>query len=131
MFLKSSNLNNPLVALFWLCLLSPASAQSDEVQYFQRGIDFWHDSVPDPKAKPAGAPPSSSPPLVGKQSPTQDAAAGDQTKGGSLSGGAFPWHQYLDPKNKEFFKEGDYTPPEPFMEIVRNPTDANLKRWFD
>ncbi|MGK5083098.1 hypothetical protein WDW37_07305 [Bdellovibrionota bacterium FG-1] len=44
--------------------------------------------------------------------------------------GAFPWHQYLDPKNKEFFREGDYTPPEPFMEIVRNPTDANLKMWF-
>jgi glutaredoxin len=45
-------------------------------------------------------------------------------------GSAFPWHQYLDPKNKEFFKEGDYTPPEPFMELVRNPSDQNLKMWF-
>ncbi|MBS1983558.1 MAG: hypothetical protein JST16_05240 [Bdellovibrionales bacterium] len=43
---------------------------------------------------------------------------------------AFPWKKYLDPKNKEFFREGDYTPPEPFMEIVRNPSDENLKLWF-
>jgi glutaredoxin len=131
MFPKSSNLNRPLAVLLGICLWSLASAQADEVQYFNHGIDFWHDSVPDPKAKPAGVSPPPSPSVLGKQTPTQDAAAGDQTKGGSLSGGAFPWHQYLDPKNKEFFKEGDYTPPEPFMEIVRNPTDANLKMWFD
>jgi hypothetical protein len=43
---------------------------------------------------------------------------------------AFSWKKYLDPRNKEFFREGDYTPPEPFMEIVRNPSDENLKLWF-
>jgi len=43
---------------------------------------------------------------------------------------AFPWKKYLDPKNEEFFKEGDYTPPAPFMEIARNPSDDNIANWF-
>ena len=42
----------------------------------------------------------------------------------------FPWKKYLDPKNDEFFKEGDYTPPAPFMEIARNPSDENVANWF-
>ncbi|MEK7692177.1 MAG: hypothetical protein AAB425_14270, partial [Bdellovibrionota bacterium] len=44
--------------------------------------------------------------------------------------GKFPWHKYLDPKNDEFFKEGDYTPPAPFVEIARNPSEENIKNWF-
>ncbi|MGK5087099.1 hypothetical protein WDW86_06040 [Bdellovibrionota bacterium FG-2] len=55
---------------------------------------------------------------------------GIDASGGTKEPGTFNWNQYLDPKNKEFFKEGDYTPPEAFMEIVRNPTDENLKLWF-
>ena len=43
---------------------------------------------------------------------------------------AFPWQKYLDPKNDEFFKEGDYSPPAPFMEIARNPSDSNIENWF-
>ena len=43
---------------------------------------------------------------------------------------SFPWKKYMDPKNEEFFKEGDYTPPAPFMEIARNPTDENIENWF-
>ena len=42
----------------------------------------------------------------------------------------FPWKKYLDPKNEEFFKEGDYTPPAPFMEIARNPSDDNIANWY-
>ena len=42
----------------------------------------------------------------------------------------FDWKPYLDPSNKEFFREGDYTPPEPFMELARDPSDENLKNWF-
>ncbi|MGE0526401.1 MAG: conjugal transfer protein TraF, partial [Bdellovibrionales bacterium] len=51
--------------------------------------------------------------------------------GETLEVNTFPWKTYLDPKNKEFFKEGDYTPPEPFMEIARNPTDENIQNWFE
>ena len=28
------------------------------------------------------------------------------------------------------FKEGDYTPPKPFMELARDPSDQNIKNWF-
>ena len=42
----------------------------------------------------------------------------------------FPWKKYLDPKNDDFFKEGDYTPPAPFMEIARNPSDENIENWY-
>lgn len=43
---------------------------------------------------------------------------------------SFDWSKYLDPKNDEFFKEGDYQPPKPFMELARNPTDTNISNWI-
>jgi len=43
---------------------------------------------------------------------------------------SFKWSKYLDPKNDEFFKEGNYTPPRPFMELARNPTDTNISNWM-
>lgn len=42
----------------------------------------------------------------------------------------FGWDKYLNPNHDEFFKEGDYTPPAPFIEIARNPTDENIQNWF-
>ena len=89
------------------CLLLVALGQSvagaEELSYFDSKIDFW------------GEKPNSTPLLtISKTKKTE-----------------FPWKTYLDPKNKEFFKEGDYTPPEPFMEIARNPSDDNIKQWFE
>ena len=130
MFVKCSNLNSRSahlngVRIAFLLGLIPASSWASDFQFFGKGIDYWHLGTPDPKIEAVA-------PVKGAPSAwLTDAAAGDKTKGGALSGGAFPWHQYLDPKNKEFFKEGDYTPPEPFMELVRNPSDYNLKMWFD
>lgn len=92
------------------------SAASSDFQYFGAEIDYWHEkkTQPNPVTSVTKAPePVKNPPIA------------------SHSEGSFPWQTYMDPKNKEFFKEGDYTPPEPFMEIVRNPSDANLKLWFD
>ena len=28
------------------------------------------------------------------------------------------------------FSKGEHTPPEPFMEVARNPTNQNLRMWF-
>ena len=42
----------------------------------------------------------------------------------------FSWEPYLDPKNNEFFREGDYLPPAPLMEIARDPSDKNIEKWF-
>lgn len=44
----------------------------------------------------------------------------------------FDWNKYLDEKNDEFFKEGDYTPPAPFLEAMRRPTKQNIllfEKW--
>ena len=92
--------------MFFLQIVSFSAGASD-LKYFDSKIDFWGDQVMTNKG--AGL----TPPLVGRAE------------------GKFPWTTYLDPKNKEFFKEGDYTPPEPFMEIARNPTDENIKSWFE
>ncbi|MBX3041373.1 MAG: conjugal transfer protein TraF [Bdellovibrionaceae bacterium] len=91
-----------------LILIFPFTALGGELSYFDSKIDFWGN-----KKTVVGQPPKS--PLPGEAS----------------GGGKFPWKTYLDPRNKEFFKEGDYTPPEPFMEIARNPSDENIKNWFE
>ncbi len=99
-----------LSRLFALVILvAPLASEGRELQYFESKIDYWGD-----KESPVKAPKPESPIGV------------EQTEKGK-----FPWKTYLDPKNKEFFKEGDYTPPEPFMEIARNPSDENIKNWFE
>lgn len=97
-----------IVNLIFILIFSSSVFAEDKLQYFESKIDFWGDKKID-SAKPA--------PIV------------DSSR--KEDGGKFPWKTYLDPKNKEFFKEGDYTPPEPFMEVARNPTDENIKQWFE
>lgn len=38
----------------------------------------------------------------------------------------FNWNLYLNEDNDEFFKEGNYIPPAPFMEAMRKPTRRNI-----
>lgn len=73
-----------------------------DFQYFNKGLDYWGES----------------------KATAKEVVAKEQKKE------AFPWDKYLDPGNKEFFKEGDYVPPEPFLELIRNPSDYNIKMWF-
>lgn len=42
----------------------------------------------------------------------------------------FDWKKHLDEKNDEFFREGEYIPPAPFMEVARNPSDENVRLWM-
>ena len=88
-------------------VLVGSAAEGKELSYFESKIDYWNES--------AIAPEKSVTPAIVESSEKS----------------AFPWKAYLDPKNKEFFKEGDYTPPEPFMEIARDPSDENIKNWFE
>jgi thiol-disulfide isomerase/thioredoxin len=98
--------------LVFLTLVFMHKAGADEIT-FQSPIDYWgenHNPKPDSvtlKSK------------IDKGHPDP-----------STNKSSFEWDKYINPQNKDFFKEGDYTPPEPFMEIVRNPTDDNLKLWF-
>ncbi|MGE0631482.1 MAG: hypothetical protein AB7O96_03680 [Pseudobdellovibrionaceae bacterium] len=90
-----------------MALLFAQTTLASELEYFNSGIDFW-----------------------GTQSPPQKPNVQPENRI-SDEKNTFPWKTYLDPKNKEFFKEGDYTPPEPFMEVAKNPSDENLKNWFE
>lgn len=98
---------NSLIFLIFFSTVSTAG----ELQYFESKIDYWGDK------KEVHSRSSAVPSIIKKSE--------------SKSDGKFPWKTYLDPKNKEFFKEGDYTPPEPFMEIARDPSDDNIKNWFE
>ena len=86
-----------------MLLLLVSVARAGELHYFDTKIDFWGKGEESVKTE--------------IREPTVPEK--------------FPWKTYLDPKNKEFFREGDYTPPEPFMEVARNPSDENLKSWFE
>lgn len=103
--------NNVQNVAFLIVLGAQIEAFGADFNYFGTEIDYWHDKAS--KSMPSS--PAQVPP---KANPTPSVE------------GKFSWDKYMDPKNKEFFKEGDYTPPEPFMETVRNPSDDNLKMWF-
>ena len=81
------------------------SASAAEMNFFGEPIDFWGD-----KKNEAVAPST-------KKEPVKE-----KTK--------FNWKKYQDPNSKDFFKEGNYSPPEAFVELVKNPTDENIKNWF-
>ena len=100
-------------------LKSIADPTASEFNYFSGGIDFWSEK------KTSDAIPASD-----KKNQATSKSPEPKPEDAQAPGTKFPWAKYLDPNHKEFFKEGDYTPPEPFMEIVRNPTDENLKHWF-
>ncbi|MBM4253407.1 MAG: hypothetical protein FJ146_15670 [Deltaproteobacteria bacterium] len=92
-----------------LALVSSVS-QADGNRFFDSGIDYW--SMKDaslPEVKEAI-----------RESPQEKVEEKKQ----------FDWKKYSSPENKEFFKEGDYTPPEPYMEVARNPSDENIRQWF-
>lgn len=102
--------------LFAFCVAT-ATAYAD-FEFFESPLDFWNEQKPTPKVEERSQ----------NKAPTKETAVKEEKQGDE--GGLFPWEKYLDPKNKEFFKEGDHVPPEPFMELARNPTDYNLRMWF-
>lgn len=98
-----------LLPKIFLILLGSASLtlSGSDFQYFDSGIDYWESKKP-------------------KNAPKVLVKAEEKPKPSE----AFDWKKHLDPKNTEFFKEGSHVPPEPFMELVRNPSDENIKNWF-
>ena len=80
--------------------------------YFHQKINYWDKKKN--KSRPIVTEEKSKPP--------------EKTE--NKSNDSFDWKKQLDPKNEDFFKEGDYTPPAAFMELARNPTDENITNWF-
>ena len=120
-----SRLNKLAFVVVILCVIAsvflaarPSLAATD-FDFFGTDIDYWHEA----KSKQHST-------VEKKDQPALPSDTRGLRDPAPESADRFSWTKVLDPKNKEFFKEGDYTPPEAFMEIVRNPTDANLKLWF-
>ncbi len=84
----------------WFLLIVTTKA-TGAMHYFGGSIDYWGDE--DLKsADPPGIPRTAT----------------------------FDWEKHLNPENNEFFREGEYLPPSAFMELVRRPTDENIKNWL-
>jgi len=103
----------------WILIYSAALAGTSmegDVQYFKDpDLDYWKKSDPAPTTKTSVS-------IAAKKAAASTATVASKSQ--------FPWNKYLSPSNDEFFKEGDYTPPAPFMEIARNPSDENIENWF-
>ncbi|MGE0172449.1 MAG: TlpA family protein disulfide reductase [Oligoflexales bacterium] len=96
-----------------LLLVSMQASVATAFTYFESEIDYWRVKPTEGDGKTA---------KMGKGE--------KKDKPSSTVSPPFDWKKHTDPKNDEFFREGDYIPPAPFMELVRNPSDENMKNWF-
>ncbi|MGE0175128.1 MAG: TlpA family protein disulfide reductase [Oligoflexales bacterium] len=118
--LRVTTRNSVLLTISWVMVSGICKAS--EFQYFDDSINYWGK---DAKVQNAAIPKENDDMLKqekAREDGTTNAIAKEKEQ--------FQWNRYLDPSNKEFFREGDYTPPEPFMELVRRPTDQNIRMWF-
>ncbi len=104
--------------MFLAIFLLSFSGKSIGVDFFSQPIDYWNKGSKEPKEKEAPKAVSAPSPPIPKPAETTAPVP-------------FEWEKHANPKNDEFFKEGDYTPPKAFMELARNPNDENIKRWFE
>ena len=93
--------------LLLISLLS-LSQSSFAINYFENGINYWSD---DKEQKAKEEPIAKNQPIPKKDE-------------------KFSWNEYLNPNKDKFFDEGNYSPPKPYLELIRNPTDQNIKNWF-
>lgn len=105
-----------------LAVMLPGISKAGELQYFDGPVNYWGK---DEKAEVESIPREDVTKSKPENSKMEDAAIAITKEKEE-----FQWAKYLDPNNKDFFREGDYTPPEPFMELVRNPSDQNIRMWF-
>jgi thiol-disulfide isomerase/thioredoxin len=91
--------------VLWLITIMLFCSPAQGFDYFGGSIDYWNQKT---EAKP-------SPTMIDPKPIKQE---------------KFDWEKYTNPKHDEFFEEGGHKPPKPFMELARNPTDKNIKRWF-
>lgn len=106
---RCMKLANKRLALLVSCFLFAMNYQAlaEEVKFFDGGIDYW--AAPAPKVV-------DQPTLKVEQKKPPDPSS-------------FDWQRVMDPKNDDFFREGDYVPPAAFMEVARDPSDQNIRMW--
>ena len=106
---------------------APARAVSSTGRWFGGGrLDYWG-------GKPYGAGPGM---VTGELAPWRDEAAEEDLEEAptpaeriEARGAAPDWEALSDPKNVEFWREGDHVPPAQLMAIVRDPSPENVERY--
>lgn len=88
------------INIIFIWIFIMLSSESLAIDFFHHEIDYW------------------------KRDQVQREKKDPKTKG------KFNWKKQLDPKNDEFFREGDHLPPKPLMELARDPSNKNIKLWF-
>jgi len=93
---------------------------TDAIDFFDEKIDYWN--IQNYGIEGIGSNKKKNIKLEPKQSNSEN-----------VTNAEFKWRPYLQPKTnkewKEFFREGNHIPPEPFMELVRDPSNRNIKHW--
>jgi len=99
-------------AIFGLVpVLLSANASAENMTFFDSGIDYWSKPSPTPENASAAETPVKSQAKQADERPT------------------FDWQKVMDPKNDDFFREGDYMPPAALIEVARDPSDQNIRMW--
>ncbi len=112
----------PKVIGMAMTIIAATSIQARELSYFDSTINYWRS-----KSEQESPQPTKDAEVLTAKDKYKKIQSKSEKNDQRFE---FQWQEYLDPKNPEFFREGDYMPPEPFMELVRNPTDANIRMWF-
>lgn len=101
---------------FLFLFLMISNLHAKEIQFFDKKIDYWKKKT---KRKPT---------VIISDIEIIDSE--DEKKQDRKKNKKFSWNKYLNKENDEFFKEGNYLPPAPFMEVARRPTEENIKNYF-
>ena len=107
------------LCIFNSCFFIPYKVFSFE--YFDKSIDYWNLKELEKTSNPIH---NKLQPRTQSQSPK---VFQENEK--------FDWKPYLNPQTtddlREVFREGNHTPPTPLLEVAKNPTDENIKNWFE
>lgn len=107
-----------------LTTLIPNNAIGQDLVYFSKDIDYWHDSSYSAWKKGH---------KEGSQGPVQEGKT-TVSKIRSMDSQPFNWNDYVSDRaiDKPSFWDdgGDYVPPRPFRELAANPTKENAKNFL-
>ena len=99
--------------LFSFLLMLPFTLFATSFSFYETDIDYWPE-----KAKVEEVQRTEEKKIVEEKSNKEEM-------------NRFDWEKVSDPDNDEFYRQGDHMPPAALVEAMKNPSDQNLKRYFD
>ena len=125
----NKTISNYIILFFILIFYTFVPQEILAFKYFDKSIDYWNIKKSETDNKEDKSSPT-------KRRGTSRSHSKDRSKRSIREDQKekFDWEPYLNPQSpkdlEELFREGDYTPPKPLLELANNPTDENIKNWF-